>query len=152
MAEPPDEVILFRTIWRDRDYDGDQLIPGKIFPRDDLKSPRYVSVDRHDLLNDAEWFARLKDSQKKAVDKGDFSRKAPEVAFLPCWEVRELRYDSESSPYLSVRDASKGFYESHCAILNVNTNPGSPSHNDIRRQLMDILLRYGVVPAFPSAG
>lgn len=73
-----------RTIWRDRDYDGGELVVGKVFPMDDLKSPRYISTDRHDLFNDGEAFERLKAQQQKSIAKGDLSRQLPEVGFLPC--------------------------------------------------------------------
>jgi hypothetical protein len=38
MAEPPDQVVLLRVIWWDRDYDQDELIASKVFPSDDLGS------------------------------------------------------------------------------------------------------------------
>ena len=151
MAVPPDEVVLLRTIWRDRDYDGDEIVASSVFPSDDLKAPRYLSVDRHDLLDESEYLARLTEQRQKGETKGDFRRKVPEVGFLPCWEVRGLRYEEATSPYLEVTDASAGFYESHCAIRNINKDPGRPSYNEIRRQLMLILHRYGIVEAFPKS-
>jgi hypothetical protein len=150
MAEPPDQVVLLRVIWWDRDYDQDELIASKVFPSDDLKSPRYISVDRNDLLSEAELRERLASQRLRSEEKGDYTRKEPRHGLLPCWEVRSLRYDANSSPYLKVWDASEGFYDSHCAIENVNTNPGRPSYNEIRRQLMEILKRHGVVNALVS--
>lgn len=149
MADPDDNIVLMRSVWRDEDFD-DQglLIAARAFPSEDLKS-RYVSVDRHDLFDDVQAKRRLEDQQLRSIEKSNLSKVTPEVGFLLCSEVRNLK-SPDNRQYLAVKDKSDGFYPSHCGIVNVNASPGKPSYNDMRRALMDILNQYGTVKMFPS--
>jgi hypothetical protein len=70
MAEPPDQILLLRAIWWDRDYDQDELVASKVFPSDDLRSPRYISVDRQDMLDETELKERLAGQRMRSEEKG----------------------------------------------------------------------------------
>ena len=147
---PEVNVLLLRTIWRDECYDNGQVVVGKVFPKSDLEADRYISADRHDLLDEQQAHQRLEGQQDRQMAKGDTTgRVSPDVGFLLCSEVENL-LSEKGGRIFSITDASEGFWPSHCAVTYVNPDPGKPGRNDARLLLMGIVLKHGIVPYVPE--
>lgn len=133
---PPNNVILHRMVWHPDCYDQDQLTSSGAFPSQDLKSPRFISVDRNDLFDQNAAVVRAKAQQMKA-DGQKITRTEARIIDLPCAPVREV-LDTDGNRPFKVTSEPENDNPAHCGIRNVSGNQSRSYIHQIRVKLMKL--------------